>query len=545
MSRLKRFTRSLLSGYLMLGANVFYTLASVPLALHYLGQAEFGLWALVSQIGGYIALVDLGMAGSVARILIDHKDDRQDGAYGGVIQTGALVGLVQGALVLLAGTVLSLLAGSLLRVPVELRHDFVWLMVGQSAVLGLGFAARILSHLMFAHQRMDICNYGVAVFFLLNLFVMWAGFAGGLGIYSFLVGQAVLTLGTAALNAVACLRLGFLPHRHEWGRITAARFREVFAFGNDIFLVSLGSQLINASQAILLTRLLGLDAAAVWSIGTRTYTLLTQVIFRIFDFSAPAFAEMMVRGEKTLLAERFKQIVIFSLGAAVAAGGLFALCNSAFVTVWTTDRIVWSAAVWPPVNDLLLAVWLVICVAMHAHTGLVGVSKKLKFMRYIFFIEGSAFVLLALAVCRPGGITAMLMASIVCTCLFSLPYGLHRTREYFSLGRRELALWHRPALVLALWLLPAGVLTWWLAGVLSDYLDASLRHSASRTAAWLLKHNLSALLQLVLGGVVFGPWTAWAFLRHGLNPQLQNEMARRLPTWIKSLLPLRLLKPAA
>ena len=53
MSRLKKFTHSLLSGYVALGVNVFYTLASVPLALHYLGKAEFGLWALVSQISGY------------------------------------------------------------------------------------------------------------------------------------------------------------------------------------------------------------------------------------------------------------------------------------------------------------------------------------------------------------------------------------------------------------------------------------------------------------------------------------------------------------
>src|ERR1700722_3056731 len=95
MSRLKKFTRSLLSGYIALGANIVYTLASVPLALHYLGKPEFGLWALVTQLAGYIALIDLSMSASVGRILIDHKDDRQNGAYGSVIKTGVLVGLVQ------------------------------------------------------------------------------------------------------------------------------------------------------------------------------------------------------------------------------------------------------------------------------------------------------------------------------------------------------------------------------------------------------------------------------------------------------------------
>jgi O-antigen/teichoic acid export membrane protein len=512
MSRLKKFTRSLLAGYLMLGANIFYTLASVPLALHYLGKAEFGLWALVSQISGYIGLIDLGMSGSVSRILIDHKDDRQNGAYGGVIQTGALVGLVQGALVVLAGTVLSTLAGSLLRVPVELRHEFVWLMIGQSAVLGLVFATRIFSHVLLAHQRLDVSNHGSSAFFILNLAVMWAAFAAGWGIYSYLAGQ-VLMLGGIVVNAVACTRLGFLPRGREWGRVTGARFRELFVFGNDIFIYSLGSQLINASQTILLTRLLGLETAAVWNICTRTYAVLMQIIFRFFDYSAPALAEMMVRGEKSLLAERFKQIVIFSLGAAVAAGGLFALCNGAFINVWTHGRIGW-----PPVNDLLLAIWLVICTAMHAHTGLVGLSKKFHFMRYLFFIEGAAFVSLTLAVFQHGGITAMLVSSIVCTSWLSLPYGLYRTRNYFGLGWRELAGWHRSALVLALWLLPAAILSWWLT------------------------RDLPAMLRLGLGGGVFGLWTAWAFVRHGLNPPLQVELARRLPPRIKSMLTRQILK---
>ena len=168
MSRLKQFTRSLVSGYVLLGANIFYTLASVPLALHYLGKAEFGLWALTSQLGGYILLIDLGMSTSVSRILIDHKDDRANGAYGSVIKTGALVGAVQGALIILAGTVLSFLAGSLLNVPADLQREFIWLMAGQSVLLGVNFATRIFGQLLFAHQRLDVANYEKLGGFLLS-----------------------------------------------------------------------------------------------------------------------------------------------------------------------------------------------------------------------------------------------------------------------------------------------------------------------------------------------------------------------------------------
>ena len=55
MSRFKRFTHSLLSGYVLLGANILYTFASVPLALHYLSEKEIGLWGAV----GLLVLVAL------------------------------------------------------------------------------------------------------------------------------------------------------------------------------------------------------------------------------------------------------------------------------------------------------------------------------------------------------------------------------------------------------------------------------------------------------------------------------------------------------
>src|SRR5579872_6699781 len=91
MSRFRRIVHGVVSGYASLVAATVYALASIPLALHYLSKEQFGLWALMSTIGGYLSLVDFGMSGSVARLLIDHKDDRQGGTYGSLIQTGALV----------------------------------------------------------------------------------------------------------------------------------------------------------------------------------------------------------------------------------------------------------------------------------------------------------------------------------------------------------------------------------------------------------------------------------------------------------------------
>ena len=504
MARFKRFTHSLVSGYVLLATNMVFTLASVPLALKYLSKPEFGLWALATQLAGYIALVEMGMGGSVARILIDHKDDRAGGGYGSVIQTGMLVGLAQGLLILLVGTIIAFVLGPVLRVPPELQREFTWLMIGQAAILCLSFVGRIFLYVLTAHQRYDISNYGSAAQFAVYFGLMWILLMRGWGVYSYLWGQTVGTVLIVLVNAWGCMRLKLFPGRGEWGRPTWARFHELFAFGRDIFLFALGSQLISASQAVLLTRFMGLDVAAVWSVCTRTYLLLLQMIYRVFDYSSAALAEMIVRGEVERLARRFKEIVIVSASLSVVGGTLFATGNGAFIRVWTAGKMGWQ-----PVNDLLLAVWLVLCVSMHAHVGLVGQTKQFRFLRYIFFLEGLTFVGLTVLLHRFGGVTGMLAASIVCTLAFSLPYSLRRTHAYFGLTWGELAGWHRSPMVLALWLLPVAAAAWWLT------------------------RDLPPMIALILMGGVIGVWGLLGLLRYGLGEPLQSELLRRAPGWTR------------
>ena len=82
MARFRRVLHGAASGYVLLIATSVCSLAAVPIALYYLYLPRFGLWVTMSSIGGYLNLVDLGMSGSVARLLIDHKDNREGGTYG-------------------------------------------------------------------------------------------------------------------------------------------------------------------------------------------------------------------------------------------------------------------------------------------------------------------------------------------------------------------------------------------------------------------------------------------------------------------------------
>jgi O-antigen/teichoic acid export membrane protein len=506
--RLRRFFYAVASGYAQLVANILYTLASVPLALHFLQKREFGLWALAIQLGGYLQLIDLGMSASVSRHLIDHKDNRNTGAYGGMIKTGGLVLLVQGLLVLAGGALVVLYGTQFLHIDQDLEHSFKVVMFLQCAIIAADFPARLFSHVLVAHQRADIANYSQTGFFFASFATLWYCFARGLGVVSLVWANFAGWLVIVLANIIACSVLRLLPSGGAWGSASWSRFRELFAFGKDVFWIALGTQMITASQTIVVTRTLGLNSAAVWSICTRTYTLLNQLVWRPFDFSSSMLAEMVTRGERDRLLQRFKDLVVLTTSLAALAAVMFASCNGPFVALWTHGNISWSIR-----NDALLSIWMIISALVHCHCSLPVITKQIGFMRYIYFIEGLVYVVTASFLAQIGGFAAVISASILCTSLFSLPYGIWRTSDYFGIPSREVIMgWLKPSIWLLLFLIPIGAVVL----VLFLHLNAAAR--------LLLQTSTIACLGMLL------------FLHVGVHQELRREISSRAPPSLRRLL---------
>src|SRR5205085_8244691 len=129
-----------------------------PIALHYLTTAQFGLWALILQLAGYLALLDLGMSVAIARFLADYKDDVNGGQYGSILRTGQVVFLVQASLIAILGTSLAFAAPGILRIPADLQHIFIILMSAQCLLSACAFGTRVVGSPLWCHQRYDITN---------------------------------------------------------------------------------------------------------------------------------------------------------------------------------------------------------------------------------------------------------------------------------------------------------------------------------------------------------------------------------------------------
>jgi O-antigen/teichoic acid export membrane protein len=514
MGRFRQVANNIVSSYAVLVLTAVSALASLPLALHYLareqdGLERFGLWTLMSSIGGYLSLIDLGMSGSIARHLIDHKDERNGGAYGGMIKTGWLVLGLQGAFILSAAWILAPLLSHLLLIPENLRGEFVALMRWLGAMLAFSFSTRMFSHILQAHQRMDIVNYGQTLALGLNFGLLWMFFATQKGVFSLIWAQLISLACSVLIFLVACVYFRFFPAVGAWGRASWSQFREVFDFGKDMFLVAVGTQMILASQTMIITRRLGLDASAAWYAGTRAFNLVCQLIWRISDSAGPAFAEMMVRRENSLLRERYRAVVTLTAAVSGFAAVTYALCNSVFVFLLTHGKIQW-----PPINDLLLGAWMIVLAISHCHNGFALITKKVGFMRYIYFLEGGIFVATALIIAKWAGLPGMILCSLICSVLFNGAYGVWRIRDYFGL-----TIWEAGVR----WLAPMGQ-------VLIIFAPLSV------AAWWLFRTMENSYLRMAISAAYCGLVGVYILLRLGVSRTLQRELVQRAPKLITPLL---------
>lgn len=501
MSRLKNFSRNVTASYLQLGVNVVYSLVSIPLILHWLPKVEFGLWAVLVQLMGYIALVDLGMTSALARFLVDHKDQRGEGGYGSLLKTSVVVSVAQGLIVLAIVTLGSPLLAGLMKISPEYQQTFVTLLRIQGLIAAFTFCMNPLGMMLYAHQRMDIQIWQGIIILVASLGLLVLFLVKGCGIYSFVYANAIAALIAPGYLYWHCRRLGYLPHPGEWGKLSWETFKEVFVFGKDVFLMNLGAQLIVASQTIIITRTLGLVAATDWTVGTKVFMLMRQMVFQPYSAAAPGMCEMLARNETERLRHRFQNLVVLTASLGAVTGFGYALCNSLFVNVWTNGKIIWL-----PLNDALLGVWIFFTAMQATHCNFVSVTKQIGGMRYLYFVEGCVFVSLSLLVGYRWDLSGIIVCSLLCVILFSCQFGLRRSGRYFQVRFLELALgWVRPSLNLALVLVPLGF------------------------AIWFATSGLPVFWRLVIHGVVAGLAGGFLFLRIGVPPEMLREAGARLP----------------
>ncbi len=443
----------------MMALQILVGLLQVPLALKYLGNEGYGLWALAFQVSLWLQLMDLGMNGALARYLIDYRHDLSGRELAKCIGCGLRIFTAQGLVVTLATAALAFTGEATFGLaPGEaLAFRNVLLILSTSALIR--FLPKVASAWLYASQRQDLIQIVFIVVTTLEFCLFWALLVTGNGIYAFAWSRAVTPIVAAGLFFWLAIRYADFPTQHLLAKSDLPMFRRLAGFAGGMFLLTLGNQLLTMSQTILASKVLGLTAAAVWATAPRLFQLVSQAVGKLWDLRIPYLSLLMATSERQYLTAQFIRTYRATAYIGGGAAGFVAAINPEFLSLWTKGAISWEGG-----NDLMMALGLYTVLLIRCFTDFVLHTKKVGWMPFLMLVEGFFFIGLSLVLLPSMGIRGMVLASLLIGGLLRLPYAWVKFRQFCQLsnaGHGVLLLHSGGGLVL-------GVSLWWFLQVVSS-----------------------------------------------------------------------------
>jgi O-antigen/teichoic acid export membrane protein len=289
----RQFSRNMVSGWVLLVAEVGVAFMLTPFVIAHLGAATYGVWALLIGLVGYMGLVDVGLRGSVGRYVNHYMALHQPEAVAEVIGTANVVLSALAALALLLALGLAFDFRAVFpKTPEDLASTVQFCLPLLALNLWLQFLGSVLANLLSAREATYLVNH-----FSLGLLVLrTAATVGALLAGYKLEALVLITLLLSALNVLLTWRAARRLLGAEMpalARFRRERLTEMWRFGVATFAGRTSATLANDSAPIIGMWVLGPEAVAVYSVAMT----LTQYVRRLIEQAGTAiFPSVMKAG---------------------------------------------------------------------------------------------------------------------------------------------------------------------------------------------------------------------------------------------------------
>jgi O-antigen/teichoic acid export membrane protein len=275
------------------GARVWFfviTLATTPYLVRGFGAQLFGLYTIMATVGGYFAVLDLGLGVATIKFVAENRGSGDQWALGKTISTAItaylLLGIV-GAAVVTGGA--TFFVGSVLNVPPELQASATRSLQITGIGLLITMPLSILNSIPVALQRMDITNRRNAVFGTITAIGSVLLVVSGRGIV------AVVAFGVL-VNALAVVSFGLttrrlLPDVKLRLGLDRASLRRLGRFGALKFINQIATHSVYHLDKLILAALAPLSVVAVYVIALTLAQRLTTLVGNVASAFFPAASE--------------------------------------------------------------------------------------------------------------------------------------------------------------------------------------------------------------------------------------------------------------
>jgi O-antigen/teichoic acid export membrane protein len=406
-----------------------------PLLVHGLGDARYGIWALVESIIGYLGLFDLGVGAALVRYGAQHHAKNERLALNRLFSTSIAFYAIVGALVFVTSTVLALVWERPFGVAPDLAHDMRWLLVIAGFNLGAGFPlsayTSILSGLERYTTRVVIQLGGGLVSFVLFMVILGQG--GGL--ISVVIATTAVSLCQYLATLFAVRRL--VPElTFQFRFINRDTFRAIRGYGLFFFIALLGYRVSFRTSAIIIGAFLPAQFITFYVIAVRLVDYARDASSSLTTGFMPAVSAWQAQGRQSEIRDLWLDGTRWVLYLALPLFIGLLMLGWMFLALWLGAKYANQSYG----TLAILAICLVCSAFLHPSDRVLQGTGSVRALALFSVVQASFNLGLSLVLVIPMGIEGVAWGTVIplaCHTMISATYVGYLT------GVRPLAYLHR------------------------------------------------------------------------------------------------------
>ncbi len=343
MSR-KRNVSIYLSSAVGVGQRLVQLLSSLitlPVALHSLGVAQFGVWGAATSLAWLSGLLTLGFGTALITLIPRGLTTGDTATNRGYVTASLYGGIVLTAALLLGGLCVIGLSG------ISMPHG-PFMVAGLALIFNIPLSVSF--ELWLALQKGHIAALWGTMLTLLNLLFIVLGAHIGAGV----------TFMTAAIycpmlfcNACSLAQVLYQhPHLRPFRRLQLPALRIVLAQGGLLFAVQIASSCATAFDNVLALTWLGPSASAQMAVAMRVCITATSMVGAVTQPFWPSFADAFAVKDHAWVLRMLKLGTAAVLALSVGGSGLIVAFGAPVLRWWLhqdlhlSAGLLWAMAAW-------------------------------------------------------------------------------------------------------------------------------------------------------------------------------------------------------
>ncbi len=406
--------RNIIYSFLIKGLSILTGYLMVPLTIHYIDTAQYGIWLTISAIVAYVNILDIGLSNGLRnKMAASLALNERDNIVKYVSTTYATLFIISIAIFgafYLAGSFFDW--NGLLNINSVISYN-VWPLIQVTlAFFCIQFSLQpITSMLMATHETFKsslILFFGQALTFVLiyivslftknNLFTL-VFITAGSPVFVFLLAN------------IYHFKTGLKQFAPKFKAISLKSAKELLSVGGVFFIIQIGALVIYETDNIIITHYLGPTEVTTFNVAYKYFSLIITLFVIALTPYWSAFTDAYTKQDFIWIKASIKRMRIFWLYTSIIAIIMYA-CANIFYKVWLAN-----AVVVPGIVSLSMAIYVIAVNWQGIYVYALNGMGKLRLQLIFVIISAVINIPLSIILIKQIGVAGSIISNTI-ICVF-------------------------------------------------------------------------------------------------------------------------------